>query len=57
MSSKQKLFKVQCDDVCSVHGGGVRGGVHDDDISTGPGSFLPGTMTADGGSSSSLSSF
>ena len=27
------------------------------DVSTGPGSSLPGTMTADGGSSSSLSSF
>ena len=41
------------DDVCSVCGGGVcRNGV-----CMGPGSSLPGTMTVDSGSSSSLSSF
>ena len=59
MSSKQKnkLFIVQCDDICSVQNGGVRSdSVRGDYISTGQGSSLPGTMTADGESSSSLSS-
>ena len=44
--SKKKLFTVTSDDVCSVRVGGVRG----DDVSTGPGSSLLGTMTVDGGS-------
>ena len=37
------MFAVKHDDVCSIRRGGVRG----DDLSTSPGSSLPGTMTVD----------
>ena len=42
MSTKQKIIVVQRDDVCSIHGGGIRsGGEHGDNVyvSTGPGSL------------------
>ena len=53
MFSKQ-LFIVQCDDICSARRDGVHGN-DSDDVSMGPGSSLPGTITVDGESSSSLS--
>ena len=52
-STPKKLFIVQCNDVCSARRDGVHG--NDSDVSTSPGSSLPGTMTVDGESSSSLS--